>query len=270
MATANETLVLALPKGRILERGDARPGARRHRDRAAPSTIPTRASSASRPTMPALDVIRVRNFDVATFVAFGAAQLGVAGNDVLMEFDYPEIYVPLDLRRRPLPAGRRRAQGGCRARRSARAGAMCASPPNIPRSPAAISPRAACRPNASSSRARWSWRRASACAARSSIWCRPARRLKANGLVEIEHIADITSRLIVNRAALKTRAEEIARLDRALPRGGRCRLGSTRARRTSPRPSPRFVAAKRELDDDVDAAVAAILADVRSARRRRR
>ena len=33
--------------------------------------------------------------------------------------------------------------------------------------------------------------------------------LKANGLVEIELIADITSRLIVNRAALKTRAEEI-------------------------------------------------------------
>ena len=33
--------------------------------------------------------------------------------------------------------------------------------------------------------------------------------LKANGLVEIEHIADITSRLIVNRPALKTRAEEV-------------------------------------------------------------
>jgi ATP phosphoribosyltransferase len=33
--------------------------------------------------------------------------------------------------------------------------------------------------------------------------------LKANGLVEIEHIADITSRLIVNRAALKTRPVEV-------------------------------------------------------------
>src|SRR5207248_9592554 len=46
---------------------------------------------------PALDLIRVRSFDVASFVAFGAAQLGVAGNDVLMEFDYSEIYAPLDL-----------------------------------------------------------------------------------------------------------------------------------------------------------------------------
>ena len=39
----------------------------------------------------------MRSFDVATFVAFGAAQLGVAGNDVLLEFDYPEIYAPVDL-----------------------------------------------------------------------------------------------------------------------------------------------------------------------------
>src|SRR5262249_12288282 len=43
------------------------------------------------------DLIRVRSFDVATFVAFGSAQLGIAGNDVLMEFDYSEIYAPLDL-----------------------------------------------------------------------------------------------------------------------------------------------------------------------------
>ena len=46
---------------------------------------------------PALDVVRVRPFNVATFVAFGAAQLGICGADVLMEFDYPEIYAPLDL-----------------------------------------------------------------------------------------------------------------------------------------------------------------------------
>ena len=46
---------------------------------------------------PTLDVVRVRPFDVATFVAFGAAQIGICGADVLMEFDYPEIYAPLDL-----------------------------------------------------------------------------------------------------------------------------------------------------------------------------
>src|SRR3546814_1690339 len=33
--------------------------------------------------------------------------------------------------------------------------------------------------------------------------------LKANDLVEVEHIADVTSRLVVNRTALKTHPEEI-------------------------------------------------------------
>jgi ATP phosphoribosyltransferase len=35
--------------------------------------------------------------------------------------------------------------------------------------------------------------------------------LRANGLVEVERIADITSRLIVNRPAFKTEAAEIGR-----------------------------------------------------------
>ena len=43
------------------------------------------------------EIIRVRAFDVATFVAFGAAQIGVAGDDVLKEFNYEEIYSILDL-----------------------------------------------------------------------------------------------------------------------------------------------------------------------------
>ena len=46
---------------------------------------------------PGLSIVRVRSFDVASFVAFGAAQLGVAGSDVLMEFESPEVYAPLDL-----------------------------------------------------------------------------------------------------------------------------------------------------------------------------
>ena len=43
------------------------------------------------------EIIRVRAFDVATFVAFGAAQIGVAGDDVLKEFSYEEIYSVLNL-----------------------------------------------------------------------------------------------------------------------------------------------------------------------------
>ena len=44
-----------------------------------------------------LDIIRVRSFDVATFVAFGAADLGVAGRDVLVEHGGAGLYQPLDL-----------------------------------------------------------------------------------------------------------------------------------------------------------------------------
>src|SRR5712671_6007994 len=89
-----EALVMALPNGRVL--GEVMPLL--HRIGIQPE--PAFADPASRQLRfatsdPGLDLIRVRSFDVATFVAFGAAQLGVAGNDVLMEFDYSEIYSPL-------------------------------------------------------------------------------------------------------------------------------------------------------------------------------
>ena len=46
---------------------------------------------------PDIDFIKVRAFDVCTFVAFGAAQIGIAGDDVVQEFDYSEVYAPVDL-----------------------------------------------------------------------------------------------------------------------------------------------------------------------------
>ena len=42
-------------------------------------------------------LIKVRNFDVPTIVAFGGADFGIVGSDVLAEIDYEEIYTPLDL-----------------------------------------------------------------------------------------------------------------------------------------------------------------------------
>ena len=47
--------------------------------------------------LPNLDIIRVRAFDVATFVAYGGADLGVVGSDVIEEFEYDELYAPVDL-----------------------------------------------------------------------------------------------------------------------------------------------------------------------------
>jgi ATP phosphoribosyltransferase len=44
-----------------------------------------------------INFIKVRAFDACTFVAFGAAQIGIAGEDVIKEFDYSELYAPLEL-----------------------------------------------------------------------------------------------------------------------------------------------------------------------------
>ena len=44
-----------------------------------------------------LDVVQVRSFDVATFVKFGAADIGICGSDVLEEFSSKEIFPVLDL-----------------------------------------------------------------------------------------------------------------------------------------------------------------------------
>ena len=44
-----------------------------------------------------VEYIKVRSFDACTFVAFGAAQIGIAGDDVIQEFDYSEVYAPISL-----------------------------------------------------------------------------------------------------------------------------------------------------------------------------
>jgi ATP phosphoribosyltransferase len=89
-------ITIAVPKGRILK--ELRPIF------AAINLIPEPAfdDEASRALTFATNhadvrLIRVRSFDVATFVAFGAAELGIAGSDVLAEFDYPDLYAPVDL-----------------------------------------------------------------------------------------------------------------------------------------------------------------------------
>ncbi len=44
-----------------------------------------------------IEYIKVRAFDACTFVAFGAAQIGIAGEDVIQEFNYSEVYAPINL-----------------------------------------------------------------------------------------------------------------------------------------------------------------------------
>lgn len=205
--TKEPNLTLAVPKGRILK-----------------EALPLLARAGIEPeikfndemdrrlifktNVEGLDIIRVRSFDVATFVAFGAAQLGIAGSDVLMEFDYPENYSPLDLK-----------IGKCRM--------MVAEPAEL---------------EAKDDPARWShvsvatkYPEVTKChfasrgvqaeciklngamelapklglARRIVDLVDTGRTLEENGLVEVEHITDVSSRLVVNRAALKTRPEHL-------------------------------------------------------------
>ena len=202
------TLILALPKGRIL--AEVMPVVRRAGiEPEADFDDPGSRRLLFNTNVDTVKIIRVRSFDVATFVAFGAAHFGVAGDDVLMEFDYPEIYVPLDL-----------DVGHCRL--------VVAEPKEMMESddPSRWSHVRVATKYPGITRRYFAARRVQAeCIVLSGAMelapnlglCRrivdlvsTGDTLRANGLVEVEQIAQITSRLAVNRAALKTRPEEIS------------------------------------------------------------
>jgi len=87
---------MAVPKGRILKEFDPllkKAGITPEDDFYSKNTRKIQFAT----NLPQLDLIQVRSFDVATFVAFGAAQIGVAGSDVLAEFNYDNIHAPVDL-----------------------------------------------------------------------------------------------------------------------------------------------------------------------------
>lgn len=206
---ANEPLVMALPKGRILS--EVMPLMRKAGiEPEAAFDDPSSRALQFATNVPNLRIIRVRSFDVATFIANGAAHLGVAGNDVLMEFDYPELYAPVDLK-----------IGRCRLSVAARAELIkqddpsrwshirvATKYPNVTRHHfAARGVQAECIKLHGAMEL-----------APSLGLCRrivdlvsTGQTLKENGLVEVETIAQITSRLVVNRTALKTRPEDLGR-----------------------------------------------------------
>ena len=203
----NEKLVLALPKGRILE--EIMPVLKRANIEPERAFSDVNSRKLRFSTNHAnLDIVRVRSFDVATFILFGAAHFGIAGQDVLMEFDNPQIYSPVDLN-----------VGNCRM---------------IVAEPADMAP--------DDNPQRWSHIRiatkypeitrrhfasrgvqAECIKLSGAMEIAPSMglcsrivdlvstgsTLRANGLVEVEEIAKITSRLAINRAALKTRSNEI-------------------------------------------------------------
>jgi len=204
-------IVIAVPKGRIL--AEAAPLLAR----AGIEPEPAFADEDSRALRfatsdPGIDLIRVRAFDVATFVAHGAAQLGIVGSDVLAEFDYPELYAPVDL-----------GIGHCRL--------SVAEPADMA---ATDDPRGWSHVRVATKYPYLTQRHFEArgvqaecvklngamelaptldLAPRIVDLVSSGRTLKENGLVEVERIMDVTSRLIVNRAAFKTRPELVPLVD---------------------------------------------------------
>jgi ATP phosphoribosyltransferase len=89
-------LTFAVPKGRILD--EALPVMARVGVEPEPAFHdPNNRALAFACTRNDMRMIRVRAFDVATFVAHGAAQVGIVGSDVIEEFDYADLYAPVDL-----------------------------------------------------------------------------------------------------------------------------------------------------------------------------
>lgn len=157
-----------------------------------------------------LDIIRVRAFDVATFVAYGGAHLGVVGSDAIEEFNYSEIYAPLDLEigacrlsvamptkdaqtddptkwshirvatKYPSITARHFAKRGVQTECIKLNGAMEIAP-------------------------------SLGLAKRIVDLVSTGGTLKANDMIEIEKILDVSSRLIVNRSIQKTCVEEISK-----------------------------------------------------------
>lgn len=204
---ANETLIFAVPKGRILK--ELGPLMRHAGIEPEPAFFDDATRKLRFSTnRDDLDLIRVRSFDVATFVAFGAAHFGVAGNDVLMEFDYPEVYVPVDLDighcRLSVAAPRDLAEQDDPSRWS-HIRVATKYPEVTLRHFAARGVQAECiKLNGAMELAP-----GLGLCRRIVDLVSSGATLAANDLVEVERIAEVTSRLIVNRAALKTRPDEV-------------------------------------------------------------
>lgn len=155
-----------------------------------------------------IEYIKVRAFDACTFVAFGAAHIGIAGEDVIQEFNYSEVYAPLDLN-----------IGHCKISVAALKSLLKKEDPetwsNI---------RVATKyPNITKKHFAEKGIQVNIIKLNGSMELAPTlnmcrrivdlvstgKTLKANGLVEVEEIMEIQSKLIINRSAYKTSMKKI-------------------------------------------------------------
>jgi ATP phosphoribosyltransferase len=154
----------------------------------------------------AVKLVIIRATDVPTYVQYGAADVGVAGKDVLMEHGGEGLYEPLDLkiaRCRLMVAGRSdapRCQGRLR---------VATKYVNVARRYFATQGR-----QVELIKLYGSMELAPLVGLADRIVdvVDTGNTLRANGLLPLEHIADISSRLIVNKAAMKMKHGPITAL----------------------------------------------------------
>jgi ATP phosphoribosyltransferase len=206
----NATLTIALSKGRIFEQ-----------------TLPLLAAAGIRcaddpetsrklildTDDPSVKLVIIRASDVPTYVQYGAADIGVAGKDVLLEHGGDGLYEPLDLRIarcRMMVAGRPEASldAGRRGRlRIATKYVRCAERHF-----------AAKGQQVEVIKLYGSMELAPLVGLSDLIvdLVESGNTLKANGLTPLEHICDISSRLIVNKASWKMKHGRVTALLDAL------------------------------------------------------
>ena len=209
-------LNIALSKGRILEEGLPlleRAGIR-------PAENPLKSRKLILDTnLPDVKLTVIRAADVPTYVQFGAADLGIAGKDVLMEYDGDGLYELLDLK-------------------ISRCRLMVAEPASLA---SRDDPHSWTRLRIATKYVKITQRHFAAKGIQTDIiklygsmelaplvglsdrivdLVDTGNTLKANGLVEVEHIADISAWLVANKASMKMKHQAlkglIGQLERAV------------------------------------------------------
>ena len=203
---SDNSLTIALSKGRIFE--ETLPLL------AAAGIVPAEDPEKSRKLIietnqPDIRLVIVRASDVPTYVQYGAADFGIAGKDVLIEHGGEGLYQPLDLE-----------IAKCRMMVAVRKGFdyAAASKPGHRLRIASKYPSIAAEHFAAKGvhvdliKLYGSMELAPLVGLSDAIvdLVSTGNTLKANDLEAVEHIVDISSRLVVNKAALKTK---FARLD---------------------------------------------------------
>jgi ATP phosphoribosyltransferase len=200
-------VILAMPKGRIMDEAAA-VFARAGHDLSA-------LQSGSRKLIHecgSLRVLVLRSSDIATYVAHGAADIGIAGSDVLDE-EARELYEPLDLgigRCRMIVAER------ADARVDERSHAHIRVATKYPRTTRAYLHRRGLTAEVIKLSGAIELGPLTGLCERIVDITQTGETLRQNGLVEVDTVAEVSSRLVVNPARLKLDGDRLGALIDAL------------------------------------------------------